>query len=230
MPKLIANTFVTLDGVIQAPGGPDEDTSNGFSHGGWSVPFWDDTMLRTIADLCQRMEGLVLGRKTYEIFADHWPKVPDTDPIAAKLNQVPKYVASRTLGRVDWQNSTLLPDDLIGALARLREQPGSELQVHGSANLLQTLIRHDLVDEYSLWLFPIVIGTGKRLFGDGAVPAGLKLLETRTFDTGVAVLRYQRAGALRHGDFALHPAEEGVEASTTQAILDRERAALGRSA
>ena len=227
MPKVIANTFVTLDGVMQAPGGPEEDTSNGFAHGGWTVPFWDETMMGVVADLCQRMDGLLLGRKTYEIFADHWPKVPDTDPIARKLNAVPKHVASRTLGQAAWNNSRLLPDDLIGAVARLREHPGREIQVHGSANLLQTLIRHDLVDEFSLWLFPVVVGNGKRLFGDGTVPAGFKLLESRTFDTGVVRVRYARSGALRHGNFALNPEQE-AGAYTTQAILDRERAALGK--
>ena len=227
MPKLIANTFVTLDGVMQAPGGPDEDTSNGFAHGRWTVPFWDDTMLGAIADLCLRMDGLVLGRKTYEIFAAHWPLVPDSDPIARQLNRVPKYVASRTLARAEWNNSHLLPGDLIGAVARLREQPGTELQVHGSANLLQTLIRHDLIDEYSLWVFPVVVGTGKRLFGDGAVPVGHQLIESRTFDTGVVALRYGRAGALHYGDFSRDPNQEAA-AATTQAILDRERAALGK--
>ena len=227
MPRVIANTFVTLDGVMQAPGGPEEDTSNGFAHGGWTVPFWDETMMGVVVDLCERMDGLVLGRKTYEIFADHWPKVPDTDPIARKLNAVPKHVASRTLGRVEWNNSHLLPDDLIGAVARLREQPGREIQVHGSANLLQTLIRHDLVDEFSLWLFPVVVGSGKRLFGDGAVPAGMKLTESRAFDSGVVMLRYARAGALQHGNFALDPEREAA-AYTTQAILDRERAALAQ--
>ena len=202
MPKLIANTFLTLDGVVQAPGGPDEDPSNGFAHGGWSVPYWDDAMTRVMVDVCQRMDGLLLGRKTYEIFAEAWPKVPDDDPIAAKLNRVPKYVASRTLSRVEWNNSTLLSGDLLAALGRLREQPGTEIQVHGSANLLQTLIRHDLVDEYSLWLFPVVLGSGKRLFAEGAMPAGFTLAgPARTYDTGVVQLAYRRAGALQYGAF-----------------------------
>ena len=202
MPKIVANTFLTLDGVVQAPGAPDEDTSSGFAHGGWLVPFWDDTMTRVMVDLCRRMDGLLLGRRTYEIFAGYWPKVPDDDPIAAKLNRVPKYVASRTLGRVEWNNSALLQGDLFGALARLREQPGTEIQVYGSANLLQTLIKHDLVDEYSLWFFPLVLGSGKRLFADGAVPAGFTLVgPARTYDTGVVQLAYRRAGALRYGTF-----------------------------
>jgi dihydrofolate reductase len=203
MGKLVVGTFVSVDGVMQAPGGPDEDREGGFEAGGWSFGYWDDTMFQAITELTLRADALLLGRRTYEIFAAHWPRVGDEDPVAAKLNSVPKYVASRTLERVDWRNSTLLEGDAGEAVPRLKEDVDGEIQVTGSWRLIQTLLRHDLVDEYRLWVFPVVLGAGKRLFGDGAVPAGLRLTGTTTSTTGVVIHTYERSGDIRFGSFAL---------------------------
>jgi dihydrofolate reductase len=210
MRKLVVGTFLTVDGVMQAPGGPDEDREGGFVHGGWSVNYWDEVMGQLITELTLKAGALLLGRKTYEIFAAHWPRVGDHDPIAAKLNSVPKYVASRTLDEVTWNNSTLIKGDVAEAVAALKEQGGAEIQVTGSGELIQTLMEHDLVDEYRLWVFPVVLGEGKRLFARGAVPAALKLVDTKTSSTGVAVYMYERAGAIPYGSFAV---DEQGEAS-----------------
>jgi dihydrofolate reductase len=203
MRKVVVGTFLTVDGVMQAPGGPDEDREGGFEHGGWSVNYWDDVMGRLIVDLTLQAGALLLGRKTYEIFAAHWPRVGDEDPIAAKLNSVPKYVASRTLDEVTWNNSILIRGNVAEAVAALKEQSGAEIQVHGSGDLIQTLMEHDLVDEYRLWVFPVVLGKGKRLLAHGAVPAALKLVDTKVSSTGVAVHTYERAGAIAYGSFAV---------------------------
>jgi len=201
MRKLVVGTFLTVDGVMQAPGGPDEDREGRFEHGGWSVNYWDDMMGQLITELTLQAGALVLGRKTYEIFAAHWPHVTGDDPVAAKLNSVPKYVASRTLDKVSWNNSTLIKGDVARAVAELKEQPGGEIQVHGSGDLAQTLIERGLVDEYRLWAFPLVLGEGKRLFAGGTVPGALKLVDTKTFSTGVAIHTYERAGAVEYGSF-----------------------------
>jgi len=201
MRKLVVGTFITVDGVMQAPGGPDEDREGGFEHGGWSVNYWDDVMGQIITESTLQGDALLLGRKTYEIFAAHWPKVGGDDPIAAKLNGMPKYVASRTLGEVTWNNSTLIEGDVARAVAELKEQPGGAIQVTGSGDLIQTLMEHDLVDEYQLWVFPVVLGEGKRLFARGAMPAALKLVDTKTASTGVAIHTYERAGAIPYGTF-----------------------------
>jgi dihydrofolate reductase len=203
MRKLVVGTFVTLDGVMQAPGGPDEDRDGGFEHGGWSVNYWDEMMGSEMDDSMKRGEALLLGRKTYEIFVGHWPRVGDEDPAAAKLNSMPKYVASRTLDRTDWNNSTLLEGDVVQAVGELKAQPGGEIQVTGSSNLIQTLLKHDLVDEFRIWVFPVVLGTGKRLFDGGTVPAGLKLVDTKVSSTGVTIQTYERAGKIEYGSFAL---------------------------
>ncbi len=203
MSKLVVVTFVSLDGVMQAPGGPDEDRSGGFEYGGWLVPHFDEAMGRTMVERTQQADGLLLGRKTYEIFAAHWPRVGGDDPIGAKLNSVRKYVASTTLDTVDWNNSTLLSGDVAGAVAELKRQAGGEIQVMGSGELIQTLMRHDLVDEYRLMVFPVLLGSGKRLFADGTMPAGLELAEATTSSTGVAIHTYRRAGEVQHGSFAL---------------------------
>jgi dihydrofolate reductase len=201
MRKLVVGTFVTLDGVMQAPGGPDEDRDGGFTYGGWMVPFIDDMILRVMTDWVGRADGLLLGRRTYEIFAASWPYASGDDPIAAKLNSVRKYVASRTLKRVDWNNSTLLAGDIAEAVRKLKGEPGGELQVHGSGELIQTLLRHDLVDELRIWFFPVLLGTGKRLFGEGTVPAGLKLIETQTSTTGAVLQVHQAAGKPSYGSY-----------------------------
>jgi dihydrofolate reductase len=210
MRKLVVGTFLTLDGVMQAPGGPEEDRSGGFDHGGWMVPYLDDMIMRVMTDWVRRADGLVLGRRTYEIFAGSWPYASADDPIAAKLNSVRKYVASRTLNRVDWQHSTLLAGDIAEAVRKLKGEPGGELQVHGSGELIQTLLRHDLIDEFRIWFFPVVLGTGKRLFGEGTVPAGLKLIETQTSSTGAVLQVHQAAGKPSYGSYAVEEPSAGA--------------------
>src|SRR5919109_3074082 len=199
MRKLVVGTFLTVDGVMQAPGGPEEDREGGFEHGGWSFHYWDDVMGQLIVEWTLQAGGLLLGRKTYEIFAGHWPNVGDDDPVAAKLNSVPKYVASRTLDEVRWNNSTLIRGGVAEAVARLKQEDGGEIQVTGSGDLIQTLIEHDLVDEYRLWVFPLVLGEGKRLFGRGTVPAAFKLANAQTSTTGVAIHTYERSGEVEYG-------------------------------
>ncbi len=204
MSKLIVTTFLSLDGVMQAPGGPEEDRTDGFEHGGWLVPYADDDLGRFMDPWITAADGFLLGRKTYEIFAAHWPRVADKgDPVAAALNGRPKYVASRTLDRVEWKNSTLIKGDVVEEVSRLKSRPGGEIQVHGSSGLAQTLIKNDLIDEYRLWFFPVVLGRGKRLFGTGSVPTALRLVDTRTTSTGVVIHVYQRAGEMKYGSFAL---------------------------
>ena len=213
MRKLIVNTFLTLDGVMQAPGGPEEDPSGGFTHGGWSFNYWDDLMGQKMDESMGpgKQFELLLGRKTYEIFAAHWPHARD-QPGAAELNAATKHVASRTLDKVEWENSTLLEGDLAEAVAKLKEEDGPEIQVHGSADLIQSLLEHDLVDEFRLLIFPIVLGSGKRLFGDGTIPAAFKVTDSATATTGVLLLNYERAGDVEYGSFALEePTDAEVE-------------------
>ncbi|WP_067451936.1 dihydrofolate reductase family protein [Actinomadura macra] len=199
MRKLLVTMFVSLDGVMQAPGGADEDRDDGFEHGGWSVPFFEPQMIERMGALTDRAAALLLGRRTYEVFAANWPLSEPDDPIGAKLNSMPKYVASRTLTSVAWQNSTLLKGDVVDAVRELKEGDGGEIQVHGSGGLIQTLIEHDLVDEFHVLVFPVLIGSGKRLFGDGTIPARLKLIDTTTSGTGVVTSRYARDGKLEYG-------------------------------
>ena len=211
MRRLTINTFLTLDGVMQAPGGPEEDPAGGFTHGGWSVNYWDGVMGEVMGEAFTRPFDLLLGRKTYEIFAAHWPHARN-EPGAEQLNSATKYVASRTLEAVEWENSILLEGDAAEAVAQLKEQDGPEIQVHGSSNLIQTLLEHDLVDEYRLWTFPVVLGTGKRLFADGAIPRGLKLVDSKVSTTGVVIATYERGGEVEYGSFALEePTEAEIE-------------------
>jgi dihydrofolate reductase len=217
MRPLVVNTFVTLDGVMQAPGGPEEDPEGGFAHGGWSVGYWDEAMGERMGEFMGRPYDLLLGRKTYEIFAAHWPKVEA--PEDGGLNAARKYVASRTLATVEWNNSALLEGDVAEAVAALKTEDGPEIQVHGSGNLLQTLFEHDLIDRLQLMIFPVVLGTGKRLFGDGTVPAGLKLVDSSIFSSGVILTTYEREGDVRYGTFAL---EEPTEAELARRAKLRE--------
>ena len=200
MRKLTVNTFLTLDGVMQAPGGPEEDPSGGFAHGGWSVNYWDDKMGQIMDEFMGRPFDLILGRKTYEIFAAYWPNATEEQG-AKPLNEATKLVASRTLRSLDWAKSVLIEGDVAEGIAALKEQDGPELQVHGSGNLIQTLIRHNLIDEYQLWTFPVVVGEGKRLFAEGTIPAGLKLLDSKVSTTGVTIGTYAPAGELVTGTF-----------------------------
>ncbi len=202
--KLIVQADLTLDGVMQSPGLPDEDRSGGFDHGGWLVPFADDVFQETRRDLIRVADGLLLGRKTYEIFAGYWPRITDPDnEIATMLNTMPKHVASRTLDTLEWNNSRLIKGDVAEAVGRLKGEPGRELQVHGSVDLAQTLMRHDLVDEYRLSFAPVVLGAGKRLFREGAVPAGMRLVDTTRTTTGLVSHTYERAGKPEYGSFAV---------------------------
>jgi dihydrofolate reductase len=196
--KIVAQTFVSLDGVMQAPGGPDEDRDGNFKHGGWSMKYWDEKMGQLMGQRLAEPHDLLLGRKTYDIFAGYWPKHRD-EPYAAPLNNATKYVASRTQRKLEWQNSHLLAGDAAKSVAQLKQQPGRPLSVMGSHNLLQTLFKNDLVDELDLWVFPVVLGTGKRLFHDGAIPTAWKLKDSNVSTTGVVIQRFQRNGAVQYG-------------------------------
>lgn len=200
--RLTLHTFLTLDGVMQAPGGPDEDRNNGFTHGGWSFPYNDEDFGEAVTGWFTQADAFLLGRRTYDIFASFWPQQAEPDGVADKLNALPKYVASRTLTRVDWANSSLLGGDVASEVAKLKEQEGRELQVHGSGDLAQTLIEHDLVDEYRLLTFPVHLGSGQRLFRDGLRPGALSLVSSTTTSTGVVIATYRPDGAPRYGDFS----------------------------
>ncbi|MDQ3615676.1 MAG: dihydrofolate reductase family protein [Actinomycetota bacterium] len=202
MRKLIVSTFLTLDGVMQAPGGPGEDDSGGFAQGGWSVNYWDEQMGQVMGEAMSLPFDLVLGRKTYDVFAAHWPHATEEDG-AKPLNDATKYVASRSRLTLEWRNSVLIEGDAAAGIATLKKQDGPELQVHGSGNLIQTLMPHNLVDEYRLWVFPLVIGSGKRLFSEGTIPSGLKLVDSKVSSTGVVIGTYEPAGEIVTGSFAL---------------------------
>jgi dihydrofolate reductase len=201
MRKIIASTFVSLDGVMQAPGGPEEDPTGGFTQGGWSFTYWDDAMNRIMGESMSRPFDLLLGRKTYEIFAAHWPYAGE-NPITDVFNKATKYVASHTLDKLDWVNSKLIAGDVAKGVGRLKTGDGPDLQIHGSSVLLQTLTGAQLIDEYRLWIFPLVLGSGKRLFEKGAAPQGLSLVDTKSSSTGVLINTYRPAGAVKLGSFA----------------------------
>lgn len=199
MRRLVVSTFLTLDGVMQAPGGPGEDDEGGFEFGGWTVPYWDDTLNQFMDDAMGKPFDLVLGRKTYDIFASYWPNAPEEE--ARPLNDATKYVASHGRSALDWERSVLLEGDVAQAVAKLKQGEGPELQVHGSGNLAQTLMEAGLVDEFRLMIFPVVIGKGKRLFADGTVPRALKLVNSMTSGTGVFLGVYEPAGEVQTGSF-----------------------------
>ena len=202
MRELIVSTFLTLDGVMQAPGGPGEDDSGGFAYGGWSVNHWDEQMGQVMGEAMSAPFDLVLGRTTYDIFAAYWPHASD-EAGAKPLNDATKYVASRGHPTLEWTTSVLIEGDAADGIAALKEENGPELQVHGSGNLIQTLLRYNLVDRYRLWVFPLVIGSGKRLFSDGTIPSALKLVDSTVSTTGVVIGRYEPAGEIVTGSFAL---------------------------
>jgi dihydrofolate reductase len=202
MRKLIVQTFLTLDGVMQAPGGPEEDDSGGFAQGGWSVNYWDEQMGQVMDEATSTPFAMVLGRRTYDIMAAHWPHAPE-ETGAKTFNDATKHVASRSHPRLEWSNSVLIDGDAAEGLAALKQEDGPELQVHGSGNLIQTLLRHNLVDEFRLWVFPLVIGSGKRLFAEGTIPSGLKLVDSKVSTTGVVMGTYESAGEIVTGSFAL---------------------------
>lgn len=224
MRDVVVNAFVTLDGVMQAPGGPEEDPTGRFAHGGWSVNYWDDSMGNVMAEWMAEPFDLLLGRRTYEIFAAHWPHAGQgarddlggtaseiEDPAAQALNSARKYVASRTLRAVDWNNSVLLEGDAAEAVAKLKTEDGPILAVHGSSGLIQSLLARDLIDEIRVWTFPVTVGRGKRLFGSGTRAGAFRVVANTTSSTGVVITTYRRAGEIDRGSFAFEtPTDDEV--------------------
>jgi dihydrofolate reductase len=200
MATLSITTFVTLDGVMQAPGGPREDSRGGFTHGGWSFPYADEDFGKFINGVFAKADAFLLGRYTYELFAAYWPTAKEGGIVKDTLNSLPKYVASKTLEKADWKGTKIIRD-VISEVARLKGIYEREIQVHGSAGLAQTLIGKDMIDTYNLLIYPVILGTGKRLFGEGAVPKALRLIESKTTGSGVAIHVYQKAGAPKYGSF-----------------------------
>jgi len=239
MRDLVVAAFVTMDGVMQSPGGPDEDPTGGFTQGGWGVSAWDDAMYAAITELMTSPFELLLGRRTYEIFAAHWPHVLEEeraarggtasevdDPVAKALDTATKWVASRTLDQLEWHNSRLLEGDVAAAVAALKRQDGPRLVTQGSAELIQTLLEHDLVDEVRVWTFPLVVGPGKRLFGRGAVPAAFRLADATTSSTGVIMATYRRAGEIERGSFEFDEPTP-AELARRERLAAEDRAASG---
>ncbi len=196
MRKLIVLSFITLDGVMQAPGGPQEDTSGNFAHGGWTAPYFDEFAGKVMAEQMTRPAALLLGRKTFDIFAGYWPQHEDQWP---GINSMTKYVASNTLASSDWKNTVFLKGDVAEKVRQLKQQDGPDLQVHGSGNLIQTLLQNDLVDELWLKIFPLTLGTGKRLFDRGTIPAAFTLVDSKTSPLGVIIASFKRAGDVKTG-------------------------------
>ena len=199
MRKIIVLSMITLDGVMQAPCGPTEDTTGDFEYGGWTVPYVDDFSGQVMAEQMGRPFDLLLGRKTYDIFASYWPH--QTDPVASAFNKATKYVASTTAIKYDWEKTVILKDNLVEQIKKLKEEDGPELQVHGSGNFIQTLLQNDLVDEFWLKIFPITLGKGKRLFDTGTIPAAFTLIESKISPSGVIIASFKRAGEVKTGSF-----------------------------
>lgn len=198
MRKLIVLTFLSLDGVMQGPSGPDEDTSNYFTLGGWTVPYFDEVLGKTMGEQMGKPFDLLLGRKTFEIFASYWPDHPED---GEGINNATKYVVSSTLKEHSWNKTVCINNNVVEEIKKLKEMDGPDLQVHGSSNLIQTLIKNDLVDEFWLKIFPVTLGKGKRLFGEGAIPAAFKLMESKVTPSGVIIAYYKREGDVRTGSF-----------------------------
>ncbi|MER8549715.1 dihydrofolate reductase family protein [Mesorhizobium sp. M0684] len=211
MRKIIAATFVSLDGVMQAPGGPQEDPVGGFEFGGWTFHYWDDVMGAAMGETFSKPFALLLGRKTYDIFAAHWP-YQKNDPIADIFNAVTKYVATHRPDSLSWQNSQALGSDVAATLRRMKQEDGPDLLIQGSSELIQTLLANDLIDEISLLTFPLVLGKGKKLFGSGTIPAAFKLTRSQASTTGVLMASYERSGEIKTGSFATEqPSEAEIE-------------------
>jgi dihydrofolate reductase len=203
MGKLVVTEFVTLDGVAQAPGEPDEDRDGGFTHGGWQAPLLDQESGAAMFEQARSMDALLLGRTTYEIFANYWPTAPQEIPFTDLLNRVPKYVASRTLaGPLAWQGATLLTGDLAESIPAVKERH-DEVHVIGSLDLVQSLLRLGLVDRLNLWLYPLLLGSGKQVFADGTLPTALRLTGSVTYPNGTLQLTYETAGAPTYGNLAI---------------------------
>jgi dihydrofolate reductase len=211
MRKLIVLSFITLDGVLQAPGGPGEDDSGGFKYGGWSVPYFDDALGNVMTEQMGHPFDLLLGRKTFDIFAAYWPKVSDDDPAGQVINRATKYVVSHRSVPLDRKPTVPITGDVVAKISQLKKENGPELQVHGSGNLIQTLLKNDLVDELWLKTYPVTLGSGKRLFADGTIPAGFSVTASKVTPSGVVATSYARAGEVKVGSFEL--AGSGQEAS-----------------
>jgi dihydrofolate reductase len=200
MRKIVVLSFVSLDGVMQAPGGPEEDTSGGFQYGGWTFPYFDEFSGNIMGEQMAMPFDLLLGRKTYDIFAAYWPKQTGDIP-AGVFNKATKYVVSGSSPKLDWENSVLIEGDVASKLKELKQQDGPMLQVHGSGNMIQTLLKNDLVDELWLKIFPVTLGKGKRLFAEGTMPAAFELMESKTSPSGVIFANYKRSGEVKTGSF-----------------------------
>jgi dihydrofolate reductase len=212
MRKIIAATFISLDGVMQAPGGPDEDPTGGFKYGGWVFPHSDEETGKTLFELFEKPFDLLLGRKTYDIFAAYWPYIDNDNPIANKFNSVSKYVATRGDAELKWNRSRSLGKDVVAAIKELKAGEGPDLLIQGSGDFIQTLLRHGLIDEYHLVIFPLVLGGGKKLFAGGAVPCAMKLLRSKISPTGVIFATYEPDGPVKTGSFVgQNPSEEEME-------------------
>jgi len=198
MRKIIVLTFITLDGVMQAPGGPNEDTSGGFKYGGWTVPYFDEYLGNIMAEQMSGPFDLLLGRKTFEIFASYWPQHVDEGP---EINRATKYVVSLTRTSDEWEKSVFISGNVVNEIRKLKEGDGPDLQVHGSGELIQMLLQYDLVDEFWLKIFPVILGVGKRLFDKGAAPAAFTLVDSKTSPSGVLVATLKRAGEVKTGSF-----------------------------
>ena len=201
MRKIVAATFISLDGVMQAPGGPEEDPTGSFTSGGWTFHYWDEPMGQAMGEVFSKPFELLLGRKTYEIFAAHWPYVGAGDPIGKAFNATKKYVVTSSTEPLTWKNSIAIRGNIAAEIARLKQQDGPTLLLQGSSQLIQTLLTNQLIDEFRLLIFPVVLGRGKRLFGTGAVPIALQLVDAKVSTTGVAIHTYVPAGQVRAGSF-----------------------------
>ncbi|MCX6728379.1 MAG: dihydrofolate reductase family protein [Candidatus Saccharibacteria bacterium] len=202
MRKIVVLLFVSIDGVIQSPGGPDEDVSGGFKYGGWTVPYSDDYIGEVMFKQMDMPFDLLLGRKTYQIFASYWPHQDESTSLAAAhMNKAKKYVVSNNNVNLEWANSVLINKDVVSEIRKLKEQDGPLFQVYGSSNLVQTLLKNDLVDELWLKIYPITLGSGKRLFGEGTIPAGFKVIQSHTSPSGVVVVSYRKSGKVKTGSF-----------------------------
>jgi dihydrofolate reductase len=201
--KLTVTEFVSLDGVSQGPGSPEEDTSDGFTQGGWLVPHMDEAFIHRAAEWLGQADALLLGRRTYDAFARDWPQITDPDdPFTVLMNSLPKYVASHTLNAGTWNRTTILSGDVAAQVAKLKQQPGRDLQIHGSARLAQTLLAAGLIDELRLVVAPIIVGHGRRLFPEGGAPAGLRLISSETTPRGLALQIYEWAGRPDYGTYS----------------------------
>ncbi len=216
MRKIVAATFVSLDGVMQAPGGPEEDPTGGFAFGGWTFPFWDEASGEAVGEIFAEPFDLLLGRRTYDIFAAYWPYADKDDSIAKAFNPARKYVATHRPESLAWENSEALGADIVAALRALKAQDGPRLLIQGSSDLIHQLLAAELIDELRLMIFPLVLGKGKRLFDDGTPPQTFRVAGIRTFSTGVIVARYEPAGAVATGSFGHeNPSEAEIERRRT---------------